>query len=174
MAHDLVRETSYVPRYAMVGAVTFCIDVSVFTILVLMWGREHVALATLCGGTCGYFVNFFGHRLFTFRNEAMGRKFVEIPLHAGMKFGNQGIRAGLMHLLVVILGVHVAIAYLGVGALTSMSNFVLSRWIFMRQNPIQFFRMLGSFKELGFSGAKNLFLELVHREYVELKVRLRR
>lgn len=174
MTHDLARETSYVPRYALVGAVTFCIDVSVFTTLIIMWGREYVALATICGGTCGYFVNFFGHRLFTFRNEVKGRKRYEIPLHAGMKFGNQALRAGFMHLLVIVLGVHIAVSYLTIGALISVSNFALSRWIFMRQSPVQLLSVLREFRRLGIRGTFDLFFNTARQEYAALRVRLRK
>lgn len=139
---NLEREASYLPRYFFVGAVTFAIDVTVFTILYQLLGRDLVSLATIGGGTAGYLINFFGHRYITFRNERKATVAWEMMMHLPMKFGIQGVRGALMHVFVVMLGFHVVIPFLLVGAVVSVSNFVLSRWIFMRQSPRQLYGYL--------------------------------
>ena len=170
----LVRESSYLPRYLVIGAISFLIDSSVFTLVFNIVGPEKTRIASLAGGAAAFLFNFWGHRNVTFQNEDKARWWLEFLPHLGLKIVNESIRAEIMQHFVGVLGYNVFITYLAASVWVSVTNFVISRWIFARQSPRHLWKMLKEFSALKREQKKELFITVVVTQWEAIKVRLRK
>ncbi len=128
------KELLYMPRYALVGGITFAVDFAAFSASLAYFGEDYNKISLAIAAVTAYLTNFLGHKFVTFQARTESKR--QLLQHLSMKLAVFGLRLLLMHVLVVVLGFGVWAAY-ATGLMLGIVTFLGSRWIFARLSPRQ-------------------------------------
>jgi putative flippase GtrA len=119
----MMRATSRTVRFGMIGAVGFCVDSSVLTLLVNLWGVSPIA-ARLVSFSLAVLATWYLNRTYTFQVERLSRgaTFHEVSRYLMVQIVGAVVNLGIFTLLIELFASlrTIPVLPLAAGAFVSM------------------------------------------------------